>query len=193
MLAESATSPDCAASFESHLGDTRAHVNRLDQVFWLLDGPAAAKMRGRGCHPRRVHVRPGRRPRRRGEGCALDGVHDTCRAVRESGVHYTRCVGRQMRHPEVADLLRLTLEEETRAGPRPLDAGRGALHACRRDQEDPPAVDRLGQRPRRLTTHAGAAKLASLRWESRAPTHLQGHAGGAEWGQPVLEYRFIQP
>jgi ferritin-like metal-binding protein YciE len=36
-MAETATSPELKQAFEDHLAETRNHVNRLDQVFEMLD------------------------------------------------------------------------------------------------------------------------------------------------------------
>src|ERR1700741_1738438 len=44
-LAKAATSPDLRAAFESHLEETRGHVDRLEQVFESLD----QKARGKHC------------------------------------------------------------------------------------------------------------------------------------------------
>lgn len=42
-MARAAQSPELAAAFEKHLGETETHVERLQQVFELLDKPARAK------------------------------------------------------------------------------------------------------------------------------------------------------
>ena len=44
-LAKAATSPDLRAAFESHLEETRAQIDRLEQVFESLD----EKVRGKHC------------------------------------------------------------------------------------------------------------------------------------------------
>src|SRR6202008_3797927 len=44
-LAKAATSPDLRAAFESHLEETRGHVDRLEQVFESLD----EKVKGKHC------------------------------------------------------------------------------------------------------------------------------------------------
>src|SRR4051812_19032716 len=44
-LAKAASSPDLRAAFETHLEETRGHVERLEQVFESLD----EKARGKHC------------------------------------------------------------------------------------------------------------------------------------------------
>jgi len=42
-LAKAATSPDLRAAFETHLEETRGHVERLEQVFRSLDEKPTGK------------------------------------------------------------------------------------------------------------------------------------------------------
>ncbi len=42
-MAKAATSPELRAAFESHLEETRGHIDRLEQVFELLDEKAKGK------------------------------------------------------------------------------------------------------------------------------------------------------
>ncbi len=42
-MAKAAQTPDLKAAFEQHLQETEVHVDRLDQVFELLDKPARGK------------------------------------------------------------------------------------------------------------------------------------------------------
>jgi ferritin-like metal-binding protein YciE len=42
-MAKAATSPQLKAAFEKHLGETEGHVDRLEQVFELIDKPARGK------------------------------------------------------------------------------------------------------------------------------------------------------
>jgi len=42
-MKKAATSPELAAAFEKHAGETQTHVDRLEKVFELLDEKAAAK------------------------------------------------------------------------------------------------------------------------------------------------------
>jgi ferritin-like metal-binding protein YciE len=42
-MAKAATSPDLKAGFEKHLQETEGHVERLQQIFELLDKPARGK------------------------------------------------------------------------------------------------------------------------------------------------------
>jgi ferritin-like metal-binding protein YciE len=114
MLAESATSPALRREFESHLDETREHVTRLEQVFWLLDEPA----RGKHCHGMAAIL----------DECMsllADELDDDAmdehlmssvqRVEQYEKAAYTTLVAwaDRMRHSEVADLLRLTLDEET--------------------------------------------------------------------------------
>lgn len=42
-MAKAASSPDLKAGFEKHLSETEGHVERLEQIFELLDKPARGK------------------------------------------------------------------------------------------------------------------------------------------------------
>ena len=42
-MAKAAQSPDLKAGFEQHLEETHGHVERLEQIFELLDKPARGK------------------------------------------------------------------------------------------------------------------------------------------------------
>ena len=116
MLAESATSPVLRSVIESHLEETREHVTRLEQVFWLLDEPA----RGKHCQN-------------------VAAILDECMSILAADLddhatdeHLMACMQRveqyekaayttlvawadRMRHSDVAGLLRLTLEDEMHA------------------------------------------------------------------------------
>jgi ferritin-like metal-binding protein YciE len=115
-LAASAASAVLRSVLESHLEETREHLTRLEQVFWLLDEPA----RGTHC---------------KGMASILDAsmsvladdldddafdmhvMSSVQRAEQYEKAAYTTLVAwaDRMRHADVAGLLQLTLDEETRA------------------------------------------------------------------------------
>ena len=117
VLAESATSPELRSVFESHLRETRDHLDRLDQVFWLLDRPAD----GKHCEGVAAIIEAcmsilADEP----DGDAKDAqmIASVLRIQQYEKAAYATLVAwaDRMRRAEVADLLRLTLEEGTHAG-----------------------------------------------------------------------------
>src|ERR1700741_3326901 len=112
-LAKAATSPDLRAAFESHLEETRGHVERLEQVFESLD----EKARGKHCDGIAGII---------DEGKAImdedfdEITMDACLiAAGQRAEHYEIAAygtlvawARDMGHSEAAELLQETLDEE---------------------------------------------------------------------------------
>ena len=115
-LAKAATSPELRQAFESHLEETRGHVERLEQVFDLLD----EKAKGKHCDGIAGIIE---------EGSSVmsedfdDSTMDACLiASGQRAEHYEMAAygtlvawARAMGHEEVAVLLEETLSEEKAA------------------------------------------------------------------------------
>jgi ferritin-like metal-binding protein YciE len=115
-LAKAAGSDDLRTAFESHLEETRGHVERLEQVFGNLE----EKVRGKHCSGIAGIIE---------EGAAVmqedfdDATMDACLiAAGQRAEHYEMAVygtlvawARAMGHEEAADLLQETLDEEKAA------------------------------------------------------------------------------
>ncbi|MGH9144744.1 MAG: ferritin-like domain-containing protein [Vicinamibacterales bacterium] len=115
-LAKAATSPELRQAFETHLEETRGHVERLEQVFELLD----EKAKGKHCDGIAGIIE---------EGSSVmsedfdDTTMDACLiASGQRAEHYEIAAygtlvtwARAMGHDEAADLLDETLNEEKAA------------------------------------------------------------------------------
>jgi ferritin-like metal-binding protein YciE len=112
-MAKAATNPDLVAGFETHLEETKGHVERLDKIGEIL----GKKLTGHKCKAMEGLVE---------EGSELIS-EDAADSVRDAGLigaaqrveHYeiagygtAACIARQLGHDDVAELLEQTLEEE---------------------------------------------------------------------------------
>jgi ferritin-like metal-binding protein YciE len=115
-LAEAATAEDLKAAFESHLEETRTHVDRLEEVFANLDEKAG----GKHCDGIAGIVEEGKAMM---EENFEDATLDACLiAAGQRAEHYEMAAygtlvawARVMGHDEAADLLQQTLDEEKAA------------------------------------------------------------------------------
>ena len=115
-LAKAATSPNLRAAFESHLEETRGHVDRLEQVFESLD----EKVKGKHCDGIAGIIEEGKSVM---EEDFDEMTMDACLiAAGQRAEHYEMAAygtlvawARAMGHVEAADLLQQTLEEEKAA------------------------------------------------------------------------------
>ena len=112
-MAKAASDPELRAGFESHLEETKTHVDRLEQVAQLLD----ASPRGKSCKAMKGLIEEG------SEVIDEDGdptVKDLALIVAAQKVeHYeiagygsVRTFAEVLGHSEVVELLQLTLDEE---------------------------------------------------------------------------------
>jgi ferritin-like metal-binding protein YciE len=118
-LAKAATSPELRQAFESHLEETRGHVERLEQIFELLN----EKAKGKHCDGIAGIIE---------EGSSVmsedfdESTMDACLiASGQRAEHYEMAAygtlvawARAMGHEEVATLLEETLSEEKSADER---------------------------------------------------------------------------
>jgi ferritin-like metal-binding protein YciE len=115
-MAKAATSPDLKAAFTSHLGETNGQVERLVQVFELLD----EKVRGKRCDGMAGIIEEGSSVM---EEDFDDATMDACLiAAGQRAEHYEMAAygtlvawANALGHSEVAALLQETLDEEKAA------------------------------------------------------------------------------
>ena len=115
-LAKAASSAELRAAFESHLEETRGHVDRLERVFESLE----EKVRGKHCDGIAGIIEEGKSIM---EEDFEDAAMDACLiAAGQRAEHYEMAAygtlvawARAMGHNEAADLLQETLDEEKAA------------------------------------------------------------------------------
>ena len=115
-LAKNSTSPDLQQAFTDHLGETKTHVERLEQAFGMLD----KKPKARKCDAILGIVAEGDEVMK---ACEDEKVCDAgILAAAQAAEHYeiarygTLCAwARQIGKPQIARLLLETLEEEKKA------------------------------------------------------------------------------
>lgn len=115
-LAKAATSPDLRDAFESHLEETQGQVERLEEVFELLDEPAKTKP----CAGMAGIIEEGSDLiKEEAKGAALDAglIASAQRAEHYEMAAYGSLVAwaKALNEEKVADLLQETLEEEKAA------------------------------------------------------------------------------
>src|SRR6476661_1063691 len=115
-LAKAATSPELRQAFESHLEETRGQVERLEQVFGLLD----EKVKGKHCDGIAGIIEEGSSVM---EEAFDDATMNACLiASGQRAEHYEMAAygtlvawARVLGHDDAADLLQQTLDEEKAA------------------------------------------------------------------------------
>ncbi|HTK29668.1 MAG TPA: ferritin-like domain-containing protein [Vicinamibacterales bacterium] len=162
-LAKAASSPDLRAAFESHLEETRGHVERLEQVFESLD----EKGRGKHCDGIAGIIE---------EGKAImdedfdDVTMDACLiAAGQRAEHYEMAAygtlvawARGMGHTEAAKLLQANLEEEKAADKKLTSLAEGGINQEAADAAHGENDEEEEERPSR-GRRAGAAAMMSKR------------------------------
>lgn len=128
-LAKAASSADLRAAFESHLEETRGHVERLEQVFESLE----EKVRGKHCEGIAGIIEEGKSVM----GEEFDeAAMDACLiAAGQRAEHYEMAAygtlvawARAMGHTEAADLLQETLDEEKAADEKLTTLAEGGIN-----------------------------------------------------------------
>jgi len=128
-MAKAATSPQLRAAFESHLEETRGHVERLEQIFELLD----EKAKGKHCDGIAGIITEGSDVM--GEDFD-DATMDACLiAAGQRAEHYEIAAygtlvawARAMKHAEAAKLLEKTLSEEKAADAKLNSLAEGGIN-----------------------------------------------------------------
>ena len=143
-LAKAATSPQLREAFEAHLEETQGQIERLEQVFELLE----EKARGKHCDGIAGIVEEGKSIM---EEEFDETTMDACLiAAGQRAEHYEMAAygtlvawAKAMGHTEAAKLLQLTLDEE-KAADKKLSAlaeggiNQGAADAAHADDEEEP-------------------------------------------------------
>jgi ferritin-like metal-binding protein YciE len=115
-LAQKATSPELRQAMEDHLAETRTHVQRLEQVFELLDQKATAKT----CEALEGLIREteevtGEIDDEQTMDAALISSAQTVEHYEIARYGTLACWAAEIGNTEVAELLEQTLEEEKAA------------------------------------------------------------------------------
>ena len=128
-LAKASTSADLRAAFEAHLEETRAHVDRLEQVFESLE----EKVRGKHCEGIAGIIEEGKSIM--GEDFDEAAMDAVLIAAGQRAEHYEMAAygtlvawARAMGHTEAADLLQETLDEEKAADEKLTTLAEGGIN-----------------------------------------------------------------
>lgn len=165
-LAKAATSPQLRDAFETHLEETRGQIERLEQVFELLE----EKARGKHCDGIAGIVEEGKSIMAENFD---DTTMDACLiAAGQRAEHYEMAAygtlvawAKAMGHTEVATLLQETLDEEKAAdeklsGLAEGGINQGAAHAAHpdEDEEEPAGVGAGAKQTSAAKAKAGARR-----------------------------------
>ena len=166
-MARAANSPDLRAAFESHLEETRAQIERLEQVFETLD----EKVRGKHCDGIAGIIEEGQKVM---EEDFDDSTMDACLiAGGQRAEHYEMAAygtlvawARAMGHTEAADLLQETLDEEKAADEKLSSLAEGGINQGAADVAHPEGDDEddaVAPMARNKSSRAVAATKSSRR------------------------------
>jgi ferritin-like metal-binding protein YciE len=163
-LAKAATSPDLRAAFETHLEETRGHVDRLEQVFESLD----EKVRGKHCEGIAGIIEEGKTIM---EEDFDDATMDACLiATGQRAEHYEMAAygtlvawAQGMGHSEAAKLLQETLDEEKAADKKLTSLAESGINQEAADTAHPADEDETPARAGRGGSAAAVAKRPSRR------------------------------
>lgn len=172
-MAKAASSPDLRSAFESHLEETRGHVERLEEVFASLD----EKVRGKHCDGMAGIIAEGKSIM---EEDLDETTMDACLiAAAQRAEHYEMAAygtlvawARAMDHDEAAGLLEQTLDEEKAADAKLSSLAEGGINqeaadAAHSDDEDEdeesPAPARKNAAKASTPKKAGAAAASKRR------------------------------
>ena len=128
-LAKAATSAELRSAFETHLEETRGHVERLEQVFESLE----EKVKGKHCDGIAGIIEEGKSIM---EEDFDEAAMDACLiAAGQRAEHYEMAAygtlvawARAMGHTEAADLLQETLDEEKAADEKLTTIAEGGIN-----------------------------------------------------------------
>jgi ferritin-like metal-binding protein YciE len=133
-LAKSATAPQLKEAFQSHLEETQAQIQRLEQVFETLE----EKARGKHCDGIAGIIEEGKAIM---EEDFDDATIDACLiAAGQRAEHYEMAAygtlvawARALGHDEAADLLQQTLDEEKAADEKLSELAEGGINQSAAD------------------------------------------------------------
>jgi len=165
-LAKAASSPQLRAAFETHLAETRGHVERLEQVFESID----EKVKGKHCEGIAGIIEEGKSVMEEDfEESTKDAV---LIAAGQRAEHYEMAAygtlvawARGMGHDQAADLLQETLDEEKAADEKLTSLAEGGINqdaaeAAHGSEDDEGTYSRAQSRGRR---RGGATVMAARR------------------------------
>jgi ferritin-like metal-binding protein YciE len=163
-LAKAAASPDLRAAFETHLEETRGHVDRLEQVFQSLE----EKVRGKHCDGIAGIIEEGKSIM---EEDFDDATMDACLiAAGQRAEHYEMAAygtlvawAQSMGHTEAADLLQEILDEEKAADKKLSALAEGGINQEAADAAHPQDEEEEDQAPARGRKNSGGAAVATRR------------------------------
>jgi ferritin-like metal-binding protein YciE len=163
-LAKAAASPDLRAAFETHLEETRGHVDRLEQVFQSLE----EKVRGKHCDGIAGIIEEGKSIM---EEDFDDATMDACLiAAGQRAEHYEMAAygtlvawAQSMGHTEAADLLQEILDEEKAADKKLSALAEGGINQEAADTAHPEDEEEEDQAPARGRKNSGGAAVATRR------------------------------
>src|SRR5689334_6851896 len=165
-LAKAAASPDLRAAFETHLEETRGHVDRLEQVFESLD----EKARGKHCDGIAGIIEEGKSMM---EEEFDDATMDACLiAAGQRAEHYEMAAygtlvawAQSMGHSEAADLLQEILDEEKAADKKLSTLAEGGINQEAADAAHPEEEEEGEEEetPARGRKNSSAAAVATRR------------------------------
>jgi ferritin-like metal-binding protein YciE len=129
-MAKAANSDELRDAFETHLEETRQQIDRLEQIFELLEEKAKAKP----CAGMQGIIEEGQEHMGEAEGDAADAA---LIASAQKAEHYEIAAygtleawARQLGHEEVANLLQETLDEEKATDERLTELAEGFINAA---------------------------------------------------------------
>ncbi len=141
-MAKAASSPGLRKAFETHLEETRGQIDRLEQVFARLD----EKVRGKHCDGIAGIIEEGKAVM---EEDFDEATMDACLiAGSQRAEHYEMAAygtlvawARAMGHPEAADLLQETLDEEKAADEKLTSLAESGINRDAADAAHPEGED----------------------------------------------------
>ena len=161
-LAKAATSDELRSAFETHLEETRGHVERLEQVFEGLE----EKVRGKHCEGIAGIIEEGKSIM---EEDFDEAAMDACLiAAGQRAEHYEMAAygtlvawARAMGHTEAAGLLQETLDEEKAADEKLTTLAEGGINQEAAEQAHPSGdEEEEEERPARGGRGGSAAAVA---------------------------------
>jgi ferritin-like metal-binding protein YciE len=167
-MARKATSKDLTAAFETHLEETRGHVEKLEQVF----GALGERVRGKHCDGIAGIIDEGKSlmkedfdPETR-DACLIAGGQ---RAEHYEMAAYGTLVAwaKAMGHTEAAELLEQILEEETAADEKLTELAEGGINQAAAAQAHPDE-DEAGEEDDEPMPKAAAKKKSASRPTARS-------------------------
>ena len=159
-MAKAATSSELRDAFERHLEETQGHVDRLEQVFELLD----EKAKGKHCEGIAGIIEEGKNAM--GEDFDDATMDAVLIASGQRAEHYEMAAygtlvawARGMGHNEAADLLQETLDEEKAADEKLSELAEGGINQEAADTAHPADEEEAEEDRRPAKSRRGGAAV----------------------------------